>query len=214
VRERQARAAGDVVIKAAFEDLFDTLAEAAAFVAAFRELIGEAVLGAALADNVEYGLNADLRIDSPQVQAGIELVLNEMASKVNDTTYSDLVDLFRAAEAGGLGTDDIIERLDAYFEGRRSAASLERIARTTMTGAAGAGQTAVYLASAVVMGTEWLSAYDERTRDAHKDAHGQVVMPGETFTVGGEELRYPGDPRASPENIVNCRCAVIPVIKE
>lgn len=56
----------------------------------------------------------------------------------------------------------------------------------------------------------WLSTGDGRTRDAHLAAHGQVVKVGELFSVGGEMLRFPGDPSASARNRVNCRCRTAP----
>jgi hypothetical protein len=29
------------------------------------------------------------------------------------------------------------------------------------------------------------------------------------FDVGGEKLKYPGDPRGSAGNVIQCRCAVV-----
>lgn len=59
---------------------------------------------------------------------------------------------------------------------------------------------------------EWIATSDHRTRDAHMEANGQRVGMDEPFIVGGEELMYPGDPNGSPENVINCRCTVIPVV--
>ena len=63
--------------------------------------------------------------------------------------------------------------------------------------------------SGVVDKKEWLTALDERTREWHTEANGQVVGINEKFIVAGEELDCPGDPAASPENIINCRCTLI-----
>jgi hypothetical protein len=38
-----------------------------------------------------------------------------------------------------------------------------------------------------------------------------IVGVDETFSVGGEDLEYPGDPNGSPENVIQCRCTVAPV---
>jgi hypothetical protein len=63
---------------------------------------------------------------------------------------------------------------------------------------------------------EWLSANDDRTRrepyGGHLAADGQVRRVGMPFDVGGEKLLYPGDPRGSPGNIINCRCVTIPIV--
>lgn len=54
----------------------------------------------------------------------------------------------------------------------------------------------------------WLTAIDGRERGEHRIANGQTVESYQNFYVGGEMLRFPGDPNASPENRVNCRCVV------
>lgn len=59
----------------------------------------------------------------------------------------------------------------------------------------------------------WISALDDTTRDAHAEVDGQEVGVNEPFIVSGEELMYPGDPRGSAGNVINCRCSHIIVIK-
>lgn len=54
----------------------------------------------------------------------------------------------------------------------------------------------------------WTAIHDNHTREAHRHADGQTVPLGSTFTVGGEQLRFPGDPLGSPEQTANCRCAL------
>lgn len=56
---------------------------------------------------------------------------------------------------------------------------------------------------------EWVTVHDARVRDAHEDADGQRQPPGASFTVGGEQLRFPADPTGSPENTANCRCVLL-----
>lgn len=84
-----------------------------------------------------------------------------------------------------------------------------RAARTAVTGAQNAGRAAAYHA-ATEMGIKqkitWLATLDGRTRHAHAAADMQEVDEGKPFTVGGEKLRFPGDPAGSGWNIYNCRC--------
>ena len=54
----------------------------------------------------------------------------------------------------------------------------------------------------------WVATADGRTRDHHANASGQEVGLNEDFIVDGEALAYPGDPRASGHNTINCRCTV------
>ena len=56
---------------------------------------------------------------------------------------------------------------------------------------------------------EWVAVRDARTRVAHLVASGQKVGLEEPFIVGGEQLKYPGDPAGSPGNTINCRCVSI-----
>lgn len=60
----------------------------------------------------------------------------------------------------------------------------------------------------------WFATGDSRTREEHLAAHGQVVAVGEPFIVGGEEARFPGDPRLSAWNRINCRCTAAPFREE
>lgn len=60
---------------------------------------------------------------------------------------------------------------------------------------------------------EWMSVQDDRTREDHADADGQVVGIDEPFMVGGERLAYPGDPSGSAENTIQCRCSELAIIE-
>lgn len=52
----------------------------------------------------------------------------------------------------------------------------------------------------------WVAILDTHTRIAHAEADGQRRAPGVAFDVGGEPLRFPGDPLGDLDNIINCRC--------
>lgn len=84
-----------------------------------------------------------------------------------------------------------------------------RAARTAVTGAQNAGRQEAYH-RATQMGIKqkitWLATLDGRTRHAHAAADMQEVDEGKPFDVGGEKLRFPGDPHGSPWNTYNCRC--------
>ena len=92
----------------------------------------------------------------------------------------------------------------------------ERLVRTEATNAANAAtmQSAQDIFPGADMQKEWISASDERTRAAHREADGQIVDFNKPFLVKGEELMRPGDPRGSASNVVNCRCSMAPFPKE
>jgi len=75
------------------------------------------------------------------------------------------------------------------------------------TGMLNGGQQAVrekLFEMGVIAGKEWSALDDERTRETHADADGQIVQVDQPFVVGGEECQYPGDDDLSAEERCNC----------
>jgi len=89
-----------------------------------------------------------------------------------------------------------------------------RISRTETTTAANYAATLASESSNTVMEKVWISSQDNRTRRPpnspfdHYDMNGVKVELKETFNVSGERLLYPGDPKGSAGNVINCRCSV------
>ena len=54
---------------------------------------------------------------------------------------------------------------------------------------------------------EWLTVKDGRERPSHKRVSGQVREINEEFSNG---LMYPGDSNGKAEEVINCRCALLP----
>ena len=82
---------------------------------------------------------------------------------------------------------------------------------TGQTQATAALNTAVVEAaslSGVRLEMQWVAIIDTHTRAAHAEADGQRRALGESFDVGGEDLRFPGDPLGSYDNTINCRCRI------
>jgi len=56
----------------------------------------------------------------------------------------------------------------------------------------------------------WVTASDEKVRSTHSSMQGQRQFVGQPFISGaGGRLFFPGDPRASANETVNCRCVLI-----
>ena len=53
----------------------------------------------------------------------------------------------------------------------------------------------------------WQATHDQRVRHTHKDADGQLRPLTKNFRVGESQLQFPGDPRGTPEEVINCRCS-------
>lgn len=55
---------------------------------------------------------------------------------------------------------------------------------------------------------QWDATLDSRTREAHREADGQIVEWSEEFTVMGEKLKAPCI-GGSASNVINCRCQLL-----
>lgn len=83
-----------------------------------------------------------------------------------------------------------------------------RIARTETTGASNYGASIASGVVNYVIEKEWISGADGRTRMDHAYADSQKVLEHDSFNVGGERMKYPGDPNGSAGNVINCRCTI------
>ena len=91
-----------------------------------------------------------------------------------------------------------------------------RIARTETTAASNYAATVSSSVSGVLMDKVWISALDERTRQGkfnHLEMNQKRVPLDKAFNVSGEKLMFPGDPKGSGGNVINCRCSVAQVVR-
>jgi len=91
-----------------------------------------------------------------------------------------------------------------------------RIARTETTAASNYAATVSSSVSGVLMDKVWISALDERTRQGkfnHLEMNQKRVPLDKPFNVSGEKLMFPGDPKGSGGNVINCRCSVAQVVR-
>lgn len=131
---------------------------------------------------------------------------------VNRTTKIALRESIAEGLANSEGLAEITARVRAVFDDRR--ANAQTIARTETNPAYQFATASAWDQSGVVEGKEWVAVEDDVTREAHREADGQVVGLSEDFTVDGEALEFPGDPSASIGNVANCRCGMLAVLKE
>jgi hypothetical protein len=96
----------------------------------------------------------------------------------------------------------------------------ERIARTEILSASNFGSVEGAKSTGLPLMKQWISVLGDSTRNGHSSAHGTVVdlydeNGGDgVFEVGGEFLRFAGDPNGRPDNIINCRCTQVFLTKE
>lgn len=110
----------------------------------------------------------------------------------------------------GDGARELSKRFLDVMESNKNAAV--RNARTAYTSAQNGGRQHTFN-SAVDLGIdvrkEWVATNDKRTRDSHIQLDGVVVDNDREFPNG---CMYPGDPAGAPEEVYNCRCAMVPFL--
>lgn len=161
----------------------------------------------------ETGQDIDLQTFDPNIERAVAQRLEFFADKVNRSTTNLLKKEINSGIGNGESIDKIAQRVDKVFQFSGDFRS-KRIAQTEVIGAANDGTLASYKEAGVTK-KEWLTARDEVVRDSHH-IDGQVVESEESFTTGiGSKLQYPGDRSsgAPAEDIINCRCTVLPVLK-
>jgi HK97 family phage portal protein len=110
--------------------------------------------------------------------------------------------------ADGIAHEETIDQLatrleDVYsgFKGYRA----ELVSRTEVLAASNAGSIYGARSTGLDLQKEWIATRDDRTRDDHADADGQIVDLDEPFIVGGEECDTPGT-TGDPAQDCACRC--------
>jgi len=147
--------------------------------------------------------------DGSKILAWVKKQEKLKSKLVNETTMQDVDKIISQLRAEGASIPDMVKATRDYFGGISYRA--ERVARTETISCNNASAHETYAENGVTK-QEWLSTSDDRTRPDHVEADGQVAGIDEGFTVGGETLLYPGDPNGSAENVIQCRCTLIPVI--
>ena len=163
--------------------------------------------------------------DTAIANLGIERMLHGIEHKQTETIIDEAVLAARANKITGI-TDTIFDQLNASIgEGLNNLETIPEIAtrtrdvfniasnrsiviaRTESNSLLNGSATATYEKEGV-QSKEWLTTMDSAARESHQDINGQIVPIGASFSNG---LQYPGADGPA-EEVVNCRCAISPVI--
>jgi len=150
------------------------------------------------------------------------------AQQINATTLDELGTLFKQAQAEGWSVPEMQKHLTTMFDQWSQGAATpedfewytsrmppyrtEMISRTETLRSSNQGSQELFKEWNVSQ-HEWLATKDDRVRPDHAEADGQVVGIDEPFKVGGYDAMFPGDPNLPPEESINCRCTVLPVME-
>lgn len=137
----------------------------------------------------------------------------KFAIKVADTTHKAIINELSEGFEKGESIQELSNRIKDMPEFDMKRATV--VARTEIISSSNAGTLQGYKESGVVIGKEWSSTKDERTRDHHKEAEGQRVKLDEPFIIDGDLLDYPGDNShdVKASNVIQCRCSLKPILE-
>ena len=127
-------------------------------------------------------------------------------TEIVGTTMQDINNIVSEARVEGLSERDTAKLIQAVAP-TKSASRSQTIARTESHGSSQGISLDVANQTDIPMKKVWLTS-GSRARQSHKDANNQSVAIAQPFTVGREKLDYPGDPRGSAKNVINCRCVI------
>lgn len=128
-------------------------------------------------------------------------------SEINETTRKKIISILNEGIQKNMTLNEIAQRLMSPMMHRQRAM---RIARTETTRAMNAGILVAAATLPYKVKKQWITSEDERVRGnpfSHVALHG-TTLPLEVAFNNGEHIRFPGDPNASPENVINCRCVL------
>jgi len=144
------------------------------------------------------------------IQEYFRLHLFDSVSSISETTKNHILKVLTQATAEGWTLDRTIKEINdvVYLQHRA-----ERIVRTESVRAANYGVNLGADDYDYEVSKEWCAFNDDRTRDTHR--HGSGV-DGEMRDIGAlfsNGLEFPGDPKGSAKEVINCRCTIAIVAK-
>lgn len=195
----------------ALEDLLNVIAES-------RMLFER--IGPLLRNDLEFGvaqIGKELGLDDFKVkpEAAIDFLSRRqnMIKEINQSTFEELRSSLQEGLTAGETFDDLAARVkDIYKTATDSRA--ESIALTETNIAVNSGRFEG-MKQAGVEKKGWKTSNLAGVRAAHLQAerdYAEGIPLAEPFIVGGEALRYPGDPNGSPGNVINCRCFTFAIL--
>lgn len=155
---------------------------------------------------------ADLGITYNQLHAAVvDFAKREAAAlitHISDTTRETVADVIVKGLEAGKPVEAIAR--DVGESGAFAPSRATMIAQTESTKAYAGGPVKALQAFAKSTGRtftkRWAGVLDDRERDSHISLEGETQFIERAFSNG---LQFPGDPSGDPEEIVNCRCALV-----
>jgi len=196
----------------AFDLIFDQAEFADGLFAALRKESANALHTAGNQLFEEIGRDDAWTMPDPKAKAFLDQRAN-LLKDVPDEIHKAIEEEVKAGLDKGESLAKISKRISDKFgeigEGRAATIA------STETGAAYGYGRQEGMRDAGIKYKSWLTSHLPTVRDTHAEAEeddaNQRVPIDEPFSVGGEDLMYPGDENGSPENVINCHCIALGV---
>jgi hypothetical protein len=144
---------------------------------------------------------------------------NKSGFPISETTKKDITRYLLDKVDGGMSLKEALQDFKKIAIDSPAALSYRRavkIANTESVRGMNFGSMIGAYMSGVDLEKIWVTMHDERVRPtadfpgpySHRDLEGRVSDLMKPY-YNGERINYPGDPEASPANIINCRCCLI-----
>ena len=157
----------------------------------------------------ELGKDDPLVMPAAEVATAIALRENRLRNAGTLIWERVRKDLQTAVDEGRPNSE-LAAAVRASFQGIDDTRAMA-IAQTETTVVYETGRDMVFR-EAGVQWTQWLhSGLLDHARLSHQAAHEQIREMDEPFDIGGVLMRYPGDPEAPADEVINCRCVRIAV---
>jgi len=150
-------------------------------------------------------------VENPMVQDAIDNLKTKIKG-INETSYQRIKNLLSEGYAENWSLGDFEREIRSLYK-NFAENRIPAIARTETLKAVNGGTMYAYNQGRVEK-KEWIASMDANTRDTHAVLDGEVVGVNDTFNRGSVPMKYPGDPNAPASEVVNCRCAIMPVIED
>jgi len=197
------------IMKQNEDELLDWDEEDALFAAALSALWLASMKEGFEVANETYGLGLSWDVFNPRFKTFVEKYGLNQAKDINETTRDKLRKTLSEGIEAGESIPKLRDRVSQVFTEAKTSRA-RKIAITETHNTVGYGTFETYK-GANLQKKEWLTTIDGREREWHAAINGEVVDIDKPFSNG---LMFPGDASGPAEEVVNCRCVLLPILPE
>jgi HK97 family phage portal protein len=164
----------------------------------------------------QIGVSVSFNPGDVKVEEFLKKFAGDQAEWITKSTRKLMKRELSKATKNGEDLEEVMQRLNNLFKGDLSEHRLRQIARTELVTLTQQARYQAAVQSGVVKKKRWVCSLipgPDGSRDPHVDIHDVEADLMQKFAVenragGHDYMDGPGDPSASPENVVGCLCVL------